>query len=506
LDLPEEKIHLERVETADSVTSPRPQFCYSKAKELEEAGDYEGARRALSPFWTQIGTRPHVDGLSPSDQAEIILRAGTLSGWIGSAQQIPGAQQIAKDLIGESIRLFEGEDDLERAANAQIDLAICYWREGALDEARVMLQDVRDRKAGNLQIMARALLNSSVIEVSASRYAEAYGYLKEAAPLYEQIENHAAKGRYHVQRALVLRNLGTTERRTDYIDQALVDYAVASSHYEQAGHIRYQASVENNVGFLLFTLKLFPEAHQHLERARRLYLTMKDSGRVAQVNEAFARLHLAQGQYEAAERAASGAIFTLERGDEHSLLAEALITHATALARLGKDAQSRQSFARAASISETAGDKDSAVNALLTFIEELHEKLSGPQLIDAYRRADQMLDTAPDPSIFARIRSCSRIVLDGVMKYQESGSFRLEDFLIGGTLEEEVLHFEGELIRRALQQEQGSITRAARLLGTTHQSLAFIINGRQHQLLSERKPPRARHRSIITKPQKRKQH
>jgi tetratricopeptide (TPR) repeat protein len=505
LNLPEDRSYLRQAEIIDSDLSPRPSLCYSKAKELEEVGDYEGARRALSPFWAQIGARPLVDGLSPYDRAEIILRAGTLSGWIGSAQQIPGAQQVAKDLISESIGLFETLGDSERAANAQIDLAICYWREGALDEARVMLRTVRDSASESLQIMARALLNSSVVEVSANRYQEAYRYLKEAAPLYEQLENHAARGRYHVQRALVLRHLGTAEGKADYIDQALIDYAVASSHYEEAGHVRYQASVENNVGFLLFTLKRFTEAHHHLEHARRLYLMMKDSGRVAQVNEAFARLHLAEGQYEAAERTANGAIFTLEQGDEHSLLAEALITHATALARLGQDAGARQSFARAASIAETAGDTASAVNALLTTIEELKTKLSGLELLDIYQRADQLLEDAANASVLARMRSCSRIVLDGLLKSSQNGSFRLEDFLVGGTLEEEVLHFEGELIRRALKQEHGSVTRAARLLGTTHQGLAFIINGRQQQLLAERKPPRIRRRSIITKPQPKKQ-
>ena len=502
MTLPEGKFSPEHAETAGSGSLLQSLLHYTRAKELEDAGDYEGARRALAPFWSQIGTRPQVDGLPPTDQAEVLLRAGTLSGWIGSAQQIPGAQQIAKDLISESIRLFEEQAAADRASNAQIDLAICYWREGALDEARVILQEVLKRATANLQLRARALLNCSVIEVSASRYQEAYQCLQEAAPLYEQIENHSAQGRFHVQRALVLRYLGTTEGKIEYTDQALIDYAVASSHYEQAGHARYHASVENNVGYLLFTLKRYTEAQRHLDRARRLYLTLKDSGRVAQVNETSARIFLAQGQYEAAERAASGAVFTLERGDEHSLLAEALITRGIALARLGQDAHARQTFARAADISETAGDKASAVNALLTCLEELHPKFSGPELMATYQRADQLLGEAADSSVLRRMHNCSRFVLDGIKKYCESGSFRLEDFLIGGTLEEEILHFEGELIRRALEQEKGSVTRAARLLGTTHQGLDYILTGRQKNLMSSRTPRRTRRRSIIKKLQK----
>ena len=32
-----------------------------KARELERAGDYEGARSALGKLWTRIGERPAVD-------------------------------------------------------------------------------------------------------------------------------------------------------------------------------------------------------------------------------------------------------------------------------------------------------------------------------------------------------------------------------------------------------------------------------------------------------------
>jgi transcriptional regulator with GAF, ATPase, and Fis domain len=54
--------------------------------------------------------------------------------------------------------------------------------------------------------------------------------------------------------------------------------------------------------------------------------------------------------------------------------------------------------------------------------------------------------------------------------------------LIGGTLAEEVNHFEARLIAQALEQENGSITRAARELGLTHQGPADIIDGRHRTL------------------------
>ena len=59
----------------------------------------------------------------------------------------------------------------------------------------------------------------------------------------------------------------------------------------------------------------------------------------------------------------------------------------------------------------------------------------------------------------------------------------VEEELIGGTLEEEVNHFEARLIARALERHKGSVTRAARELGLTHPGLSKILNGRQNKTL-----------------------
>src|ERR1044072_5064647 len=77
-----------------------------RALKLERAGDYEGARSALGKVWTRIGERPAVDKLPPDTRAEVLWRVGALSGWLGSANQIPGAQEFVRDLLTESISLF----------------------------------------------------------------------------------------------------------------------------------------------------------------------------------------------------------------------------------------------------------------------------------------------------------------------------------------------------------------------------------------------------------------
>ncbi len=382
------------------------------AKELEEAGNYEAARSALGELWQRIGERPKIEGLDQHIAAEVLLRAGSLTGWIGSSQQIEGAQETAKNLISESMAVFESLGEAEKAAEAETDLAYCYWREGAFEEARVILRDVL-RRLDNTEgeVKAVALIRSAIVELSANRTNDALRLLTDAAPLIEASSNHALKGKYHGNLGIILKNLSNDEQREDYRDRALVECAASSFHLEQAGHTRYRARNENNLGFLYFKAARFNEAHEHLDRARRLFISLKESGSVAQVDETRARALLAQGRNAEAERIARLAVRTLEKGDERCVLAEALTTHGTALARLGHYEQARSTLQRAIEVADQAGSLDRAGQAALTMIEELGDHLTIAEMHSIYDRADDLLGSSPDRATLSRLRSCARRVV-----------------------------------------------------------------------------------------------
>ncbi|HEV7378063.1 MAG TPA: sigma 54-interacting transcriptional regulator [Pyrinomonadaceae bacterium] len=382
------------------------------AKELEEAGNYEAARNALGELWRRIGERPKIEELDEHTAAEVLLRAGSLTGWIGSSQQIEGAQETAKNLISESGNIFESLGEKEKAAEAETDLAYCYWREGAFEEARAILRTVLDcltNKEG--EVKAIALLRSAIVELSANRNNDALRLLTDAAPLVEASRSHALKGKYHGNLGIILKNLSNDEQREDYHGRALVECAAASFHYEQAGHTRYRARNENSLGFLYFKAARFIEAHEHLDRARRLFISLKDSGIVAQVDETRARALLAQGKNADAERIVRLAVRTLGKGDERFALAEALATHGTALARLGHCEQARSALQRAVEVAEQAGSLDRAGQAALTMIEELGERLTLDEMQSIYNRADELLTHSTDRATLSRLRSCARQVV-----------------------------------------------------------------------------------------------
>src|SRR5207249_133928 len=111
-------------------------ICGDLAKQFEKIGEYEKAYDALVEFWPDRTQPPKLEGLDESARAEILLRTGALAGWLGAANQIEGGQEKAKDLITQSIDLFEKLERIHRVAEAGGELALAYWREGSYDEAR----------------------------------------------------------------------------------------------------------------------------------------------------------------------------------------------------------------------------------------------------------------------------------------------------------------------------------------------------------------------------------
>lgn len=461
----------------------RAQLRCRLAKELED--NYEAAREAMGELWPEVGGRPVLDELTEATAAEVILRVGVLTGWLGSTRQIEGAQEAAKNLISESITRFEALLDTGKVAEALTEIGYCYWREGALNEARVVLREALSRLPDDSGVRAITLLRLAIVEGSANRFHDSLRLDLEAAPLFEKSTNHAHRGKFHNQFGFVLRNLGD-------IDRALIEYTAASYHFEQVGHRRYQACVENNLAFLFLTIKKFNEAHEHLDRAQALFTGMQDSVYTAQVDDTRAKVLLAEGRISDAERVSRSAVQVLEKGGEQSLFAEALTTHGLILARMGSQQRARQILQRAIDIAQNAGDSEAAGLAALIILEELVEHLPPHELSATYDRAAGLLSKSENREIKDRLVTAARRVLFLVGVLPSPPTWKGFDFY------EAVLRFEASLIKRALREEGGIVARAAQLLGLDRRNLdAMLRTGRHKGLEYMRAPVEPRRSSLM---------
>jgi tetratricopeptide (TPR) repeat protein len=345
----------------------------------------------------------------------------------------------------------------------------------------------------DVELKAKIHIRRTLVEISENRYHEALGILKEAEQVFNSASD-ALKGRWHGQKALVLRRLATAEGRSDYADRAVIEFTAAIYHFEQAKHERYCATNRNNVAMLLYKLGRYRDAHEHLDRAGATLLRLNDAGLLAQVDETRARVFMAEKKYAEADRVITRAVQTLERGGASALLADALTIRGAARARLGDYDASIDVLRRAVRVAQDAGAPASAGQAALTLIEEhgLTWRLSEGDLVKIYGQADGLLRGTQDAEDKERLLACARIVvkrLSGMRLHEKNFS------LYGA-----VHAFEAMLIELALEEAGGSVTRAAKLLGLKHQTLIAKLQTQHKGLQKKRTPAEKRLKSIIKEP------
>src|SRR5882724_2688149 len=396
---------LEHIHSSHLTLSERVQACCTVAREQLELGDFDGGCAALKKWWT-IGDWPKVDGLNRIAAAELLLTAGTLSGWVASTRQVQGGQKAAERLLSAAIAFFEYEAAKTRAAEGHIELAYCYFRQGLFDLARITLRQSLDTlNDGDSELRGLALIRLAIVDRHAGRLHDSLDLLAEATPIIDGC-GILTRARFHHELATTLKELGTAEGCNDHFERALDHFAKALDQFEAIGNRRYAASVENNRGYLLSTMGRFKDAEPHLERARHLFDDFGDDVRCAQVDETLAQLYLASNRLEMAQQCIKSAVDTLETTEEDALLAEALTTQGLVLCRLGLRHEAKPNLERARRVAERCGDNEGAGRALLILIEEMCEQLGDDERREIGARANQLLANSQQKLTRDRLRAC----------------------------------------------------------------------------------------------------
>lgn len=407
---------------------------------------------------------------------------------------IKEADDYTRDLITESIRLFDAVGDSRKIAEARAELAQCYWRAGDNDTARILLSTALERLTIGGNARANALLILSSVEWAESHYKEVLRILTENAPLFDRITNHTIKGTYHNQLGIVFRVMASaSKRRTDYFQRAIQAYQTADGEFKLARNLVFRAHVKNNIAYVLRELHRFKEAHEYLEQARRLFVRVGDKVRTAQVDDSRAQLFIAEKKYSQAELVARSAARTFEKAGRQCLLAEALVDQGIALARMRDPQRAQFIFQQAIEIAHSAGSLSRAGLAALTMIEEI-DTLSHELQSVAFEQAKDWLASNDSPDIKSRLKAARRKVATQPQSKFQPLDMRKVLFNKRYDFHDEVLRFERSLISETLAKVGGLVTHAAELLGVPYQYLAFIIETKHPDLIKKRTPIRRRPR------------
>ncbi len=139
--------------------------------------------------------------------------------------------------------------------------------------------------------------------------------------------------------------------------------------------------------------------------------------------------------------------------------------------------------------------------AKLSIIEELSGQTPAPQLVSIYQSAAELLRQSQDPSTSKRLIACAQKAIEGLGTAEFQG-YEAKD-LSWASFKREIGKAEKALVARALRDAEGSVTKAARLLGFKHhQSLISIVNTRHKDLLRTRSRIRKRRHHIFSESRK----
>jgi tetratricopeptide (TPR) repeat protein len=445
-------------------------------------GDYRQAWELIAPALKSAPNR------QPSEEiGSLYLLAGRVRGWLGASAQISDEQETAKDLLVRAYETFAEIGLKDRTGEAAIDLGSCYWRLGELDNAAVYFK--HGLQSQDRELQARARHGLGLCAENTGDYLSALEQLNLSASLADGSADHNVI--FRIQQALgtVYRSLFNQTGNAQYSNSGLIAYAAAQAHCEAAGNERHLPAIHTGLGNLYLELKMTAEAAQQFAKSRAIAERTRDDMMIGYVDECRARLYLAEGRVDLAANLARNAVRIFSRGKQTKALCESLTTQGVALSRSGQQRQAREVFRRATALGREHGLIPQVCNAGLALCEELHGWLSLEEFNHAYLLVDEVIG---DHEIVQqrRLRSCARLLVGDVLDHLARSSD-------SSTLDADLRQREQQLIQRALEQEKGSVTRAAKSLGLGHQTLINRINARHPELLSIRKPARVRRKSQI---------
>jgi tetratricopeptide (TPR) repeat protein len=336
---------------------------------LEKCGRYDEALAELKDIWKDTTTFPDVEEFEPRIAAEIILRCGSLIGFIGHNKQIPNSQEKSKNLLTEARNRFLDIYDVEKIAECENYLARAYWQTGELVEAETWIEEALSHGLSNSNcIRLYSYIIESKVDFANSKYEK---ILQNFAKLENDFLNYAddcLRGDFYNHYGLALRNIGKTS-------ETLEKYRLAKQFFRKAGHQIYLGTVENNTAYLYKSQNRFTEAHESIDNATNIFKRIKDRTREGFSLDTKAQIYFSERKYTDALTTSEKAITILKKSENKAYLVETYMTKAKTLIYLEDDISAATvCLAEAIQIAKTNISEEAAKNLVREFEKTRQEK------------------------------------------------------------------------------------------------------------------------------------
>jgi tetratricopeptide (TPR) repeat protein len=292
----------------------------AQAKKLEAIGKYAEAVSFLSPYWTSPKEFPNISELHTDEQAEILLRCGSLTSNLGSCQQTKNAQELAQQMLKQALELFSALELEEKVADCEAHLATTYLRRGELNEARVWIDAAFQHKIEeNSETRLYSHIVDCLILLAEKRYVALVNNCARLEAIFQLSIFYVLQGDFNNNYAIGLMRTGDKE-------YALKKFNLAKSFYKQTKHYLSLAALENNLAIFHETEEEYKEAHKSVLSAIDNYKRAGDKSHQGYSIDTKAHIYMSEGKYKQALACANEAIRMLSDGENYCYLANSMQT------------------------------------------------------------------------------------------------------------------------------------------------------------------------------------
>jgi tetratricopeptide (TPR) repeat protein len=394
-----------------------------RARDAETCRDLDSLNSLLSQVWEDIDTTPDYSRFSEEINAELLRLSGAYLSQHGKSKGLVGQQSRASEMLEHAASIFDLIGNYEKAAEAEIARAACYWYSGEVERCDSILSSLEEEFERN-------------------------------HPIYLQIQ---------------INRVGCLNWQSHH-DQAL---AVINSIYKYATSCpvqKLQVQFYNQAGITYQLTGEHEKAIDHLLKATFIARTCKNVRLLGLSLNCLSMAFRRSGDFASAHIYAKEAISVLESVGDTGWIPHVLDTRALIFLDEGRPTEALDAIDKAISLFAGSEDYSSLTDAMFTKCRCLLRLRRGPEAFALFAELGHLASV--------------RIGETALRKYSAMLAEEVRN-IAGTTLRERTDFLEKDLIREALHASDGNIDEAAKALGETQQALLLMLKSKYADLYNE---------------------
>lgn len=346
----------------------------------EACRDIEGAIKSFKPIWADIDQEPDFSQYSPLQQAELYRLSGYFLSYCGKARNLPSYQERGKNLLTKAVFLFSDLNQIEKASETEVILALCYFYEGAILESELILEETSQRfeKDQLSEVYLKSRINQLLVMFARRKYQEAILIIDEIKPLIDFCRDKRLCSVFHEKAGLIYRG-------TNQISKVVSHYSEAIRFAEETNNLLFISSIKNNLSFLYTKIGELDLAHYYANEAIKIAKEDNQTGWLPHYFDTKAAIYFDEGNFNAALETINEAIGIFQKGDDAGGLTEALWNKCKFLLYLNRKEEAIKLFAELAPIANERMGEFAVDNISKEFADLIHVKKGGSLIEETQR-------------------------------------------------------------------------------------------------------------------------